>query len=123
MPFSTNLAAYTDVSPVLDAALKHKGGRYKLPTRAAAFKWRHRAYTYRKLLSQTLGGKQDYNQLELTIDDSTVVLTLRVVNGQFTTTTGEAVELEAASSPLAEDEEQSQLMDEAEKLVKDLGLQ
>lgn len=49
---SKSLGQYADIKPILDAALKSNGGRYRLATHAQAVRWRARAYYYRKLLQQ-----------------------------------------------------------------------
>lgn len=43
---------FADVRQVLDEALAHGGGTYRLPTRGKAIKWRQRAYTFRSRLRE-----------------------------------------------------------------------
>lgn len=45
-----SLAQYEDVKVVLDQALNHRGGRYRLSTYNEAVHWRQRAYKFRQLL-------------------------------------------------------------------------
>lgn len=46
----TSTATFADITPVLDAALRHGGVQFKLETKGKAVQWRQRAYRYRKLL-------------------------------------------------------------------------
>lgn len=54
MSHSKNLGVYDDIRRVLDTAIEHQGGRYRLSNYKAAVRWRSRAYMFRKLLYDVL---------------------------------------------------------------------
>lgn len=99
MPMPKSPRYYSDVKVVLDLALKHGGGRYKTESHKAAIRWRFRAYCYRTLLAKLDGEGNPipgyapvtpYDEVELTIDDSTVIIEFREPKGIFTPADGDA---------------------------------
>jgi hypothetical protein len=52
VPLSENINTYSDVKPILDAALKSNGGVYRLASFNDAIRWRQRAYKFRLLVQR-----------------------------------------------------------------------
>lgn len=50
MPLPTNLSAYDDIGPILNAAKDSGGAKLSFASAGDAYYWRMRAYTYRTLL-------------------------------------------------------------------------
>lgn len=98
MAMSKKLSNYRHVGPVLDAAVANHGGLYKLDSKKRAFRWRAEAYMYRKLLNN--GAPTIYDDLVLVLDGATVKITVRTVEGIFTTPMGEKVTLDRGLSPV-----------------------
>lgn len=130
----SNLAQFSDVAAVLDAALANGGGRYELPTPGKAIKWRQRAYTLRKTLSKLDAQKKlkllgaspstPYDQMYLRIEphDRCVVL-IEILKPEGRLTTLEGAPLEAGPTP-AETLVTQTLVDEDDiaQLIADKGL-
>lgn len=113
-PRPNRLGMYADLSPILDAALVSGGGSYTLPSYGAAVHWRQRAYKFRKLYAETMGGMSKYDRLTLPrIEDGTSVVTIKLSapKGLFTPNESPAL------APFAEDE----LFGAAEEFAKKLG--
>jgi len=119
MPLPTNVEAYSDVKSILDTALKIGGGRYELDNSGAAHNWRQRAYTFRKLLRLSAVHTNPYDEVVMTIDDSTVVIQLRSVQGTFTRLDGKRTKVEDSSPLQAALPEDSDLLEAALELVKE----
>jgi len=82
MSLSTNINAYIHVKPILDAAVAHGGGRYRLESNKAAIRWRLHAYQYRKLVAQS--GPTNYDKLILRVEGSVVIFGVDAIEGIFT---------------------------------------
>lgn len=52
MTQARSIHQFEDIRTVLDAALNHRGGRYRLNSYGEAVHWRQRAYRFRQLLRQ-----------------------------------------------------------------------
>lgn len=125
-----NPNSYADVKQVLDAALAAGGGRYRLDTKGKASRWRHRAYTFRKILQELdLERKRElpgavpttpYDKMWLAIakDDPCVVeIKPAQPSGQLTDANGNPISL--ASIP--DDVQPDELDFEALELLRELG--
>jgi hypothetical protein len=124
MSLTRNLGQYEDVRKVLELALANGGGRYVLDSAKATFRWRQRAYMYRKLLREELVAKREqfgtstitpYDSLLITLSGNCVIITISAPSGVFETLSGEVVSTDTASDSTAID------LTEAEELIRDLG--
>lgn len=125
MPFSKNPLTYSDVRPVLDAALAAGGGAYRLESYKHACIWRAKAYYLRKLLAE---GKQiapgiipstPYDGMKLQIKDNVVYI-------RFNEPTGELMSLDhrqylPVNSISAAKDDDDPLLEEALEFAKTLG--
>lgn len=115
MSLSTNIRTYEDIKFVLDAALDEGGGKYQLVSKSAAWKWRQRAYQFRKLITKT--GSSSYDRLVLIIDPKKpeeIRILLRQLEGKFTAEDGTVVDLAtdfAQSNEAAIQKQAKDLMD------------
>lgn len=112
---TARLALYEDVKEILDAALAAGGGEYELPDHGKAVHWRQRAYKFRKLYAEVIGGVSPYDRLtlrRLEPTSSTVIINLIETKGIFRPKS-------PLSKPAPLDDE---LLSEAERIAKDLGL-
>lgn len=86
-PKPNRLGMYADVRVILDAALAAGGGAYQCPDYGTAVHWRQRAYQFRKLYAETLGGRpSEYDIIlmpRIPADSSTVTIRLRQQVGVF----------------------------------------
>jgi len=71
MPSTKNLAAYTHIARVFEAALAQSGAMLRLETPKAAIRWRQEANYYRTLLRQQGDGTCPYDGLLVRIDRET----------------------------------------------------
>lgn len=80
MTASKTIATYSDCQTIMDKALKAKGGRVRFETPSQAVRFRYRCYVFRKMLRPVNVPKAlattVYDDLYLTIEDSTVVFNL-----------------------------------------------
>jgi len=126
MALSRNLGQYEDIRQVLDMALANGGGRYVLDSEKATFRWRQRAYMYRKLLREDLEARRDslgfstvtpYDHLLLTLSGTAVILTISAPTGKFETLAGDIID--TTTAPPSREPDDLEL--EAMKLINDLG--
>lgn len=136
-------SAFTDIAPILDAALAAGGGAYRPigpngePSAAAAIKWRHRVYSFRRSLrhqqSQALGpfdiqGTTPYDGIVLTIEegDPTTVLINKHQSliGRLTTLEGVPIEpVRAAAEATVSGIDDDPLLEQARQQAAELGLE
>lgn len=115
MGLSNNIALYSHVKPVLDAALRAKGAIYNLPDPKSAIRWRAEAYKFRQLAA--LEGNHGYEQIYMTIDDTQVKIVIRDQPGILTTHDGTILEV-APTKSLATDELEREAQRLADKLFE-----
>ncbi len=83
----TRLAIYSDLIPILDAAIASQGGTYTLATHGDAVHWRQRVYKFRKAWGLAHAPPNKYDVLVLPripADSSNVLLTVRQAVGVWT---------------------------------------
>jgi len=110
------LGEYSDLIPVLDAALASGGGTYALSSHGQAVHWRQRVYTFRKYYAERVTANSKYDQLTLPRieeNSSVVVMRLRSPLGNFTPA--------GAIAPLVEPDLDDDLLSAAEEFAKKLG--
>lgn len=132
MPLSTNVHSYDDIRVVLDAALEAGGARYELPDPGKAVYWRARAYYYRTLLLKLAAERlanvpgtapstpYDHMKLSLEKGDNVVVIEFIKPQGKLTGLDGKP--LAVKSQLVKADEDEEELIREAERLAKELGV-
>lgn len=91
---------FTDVKPVLDAALASGGGKYVAPTPGAAVHFRQRAYSFRKAYREACSpNASPYDQLTLRKPSGCeVVIAPIALPGTFTPADGTPLNTSAAES-------------------------
>lgn len=132
-------SAFADIKPILDAALAAGGGAYRPPgdSPAAAIRWRHRAYSFRRALryqqAQALGPFDinpvtPYDGIILTIEDSDPTTVLinkqQSLTGRLTTLDGAPLEpVRAAAETTVNVVEDDPLLEQARQQAAELGLE
>lgn len=98
------ISGFADIKKILDAALEHKGGTYRLPTKGKAVWWRQRAYTFRKLLRQREEARDimktgfyetPYDKMAMKISDDdprTIIIFFPEPEGEFVPADGKELE-------------------------------
>lgn len=127
MSLSKSLSDYADVKPILDRALAHRGGAYRLASHGQAVYWRQRAYKYRKLLrdlrgeARVAGQSPDtpYDGLVMDVEGDEVRFGWREPTGAFVAPTSEPATFADLVSP--EHFEEDPLEAAARKLVEERG--
>lgn len=112
-------AQYSDVKPVLDAALAHGGGTYEAPSPGAAVQFRHRCYAFRKAFREASESASPYDRLvirKLAKGQTNVVIEPNTLPGTFVPAGGAPIETYTV-------EDNDPLLDEAAQLRKSLGLE
>lgn len=132
-------SSFSDIKPILDAALAAGGGRYRprnpegVPSEAAAHRFRHRAYAFRRAiqalsLQEGLGltpVTTPYDSMVLRIDpeDPTVVLINKPdPQGDLMGLDGEPLILGTPPASASSDHEDP-LVNEARRQAKELGIE
>lgn len=121
MSLSNDVLAYSDVKSVLDTAIERGGGKYTLKSESKAYHWRARAYKYRKLLEDSLLYNNPYSEIVLTLEERTVVIQIRSVEGKFTTLDGKKAKVKSTELAQVEPAKDDDLLMEAKRLVKEKG--
>lgn len=109
MPSTRNIAAYSHIARVFEAALTQRGARLELPSRKSALAWRQQANQYRALL-RTLAndGTSKYDVLVVRLaklpDDHVVLIELRenALIGKLTDLEGNPIEAPQVDVPKPE---------------------
>ena len=116
-PRPNRLGMYADVSNILDAALAHGGGSYALESNGAAVHWRQRAYAFRKLYAETIGGMSKYDRLTFPrIVDGSSVVQIRLVEAKGLFTPASEIATLGADEPFDDDD----LLEYAKKFAENL---
>lgn len=127
----STLAQFSDIPPILNAALEAGGAQYVCPTYEAACAWRARAYKYRQLLRKLETQRYahvpgyavhtPYDVLLLRLDvkarSNTIQIELAAGPGQLLSKDGMPL------SPVYDSPVMSELESEAEQVARDLGLE
>lgn len=112
-------AQYSDVKPILDAALAQGGGTYEAPTPGAAVQFRHRCYAFRKAFREASESASPYDRLvlrKLRKGETRVRIEPNILPGTFVPAGGTPIETYAV-------EDDDPLLDEAAQLRQSLGLE
>lgn len=122
MSLTRNIGQYEDIRQVLELALANGGGIYTLDSVKATYRWRQRAYMYRKLLREEMVAKREslgfstvtpYDRLLITLSGESVLITISAPTGTFEAFSG-------PTKPALGNSTDADLS-EAEKLLRELG--
>jgi len=131
MGMSRNIGAYADIPPVLDAAIAAGGATFRLSTSGQAYRWRTRAYYYRKLLHEQqairLANILDsrstftpYDSIRMTISGDTVNISVEGPPGVLLDGAGRSLELSKVTPLSMMNDPKQEFSDEDNEMLEEL---